>query len=73
MQEKYSKYYDREEQLEKEIRDLAEADKRSVAKEKELYMIRDITYLVHIADELGKKCRYYENLLERNNISYLKK
>lgn len=41
MQDKYSKYYDREEQLEKEIRNLAEVNKRSATKEKELYMIRD--------------------------------
>ncbi len=72
MQDKYSKYYDREEQLEKEIRNLAEVNKRSATKEKELYMIRDITHLAYIADELSKKCRYYETLLERNNISYLK-
>lgn len=70
--EKYYKYYDREEELQKEIEDLAEVDKRSKAKEKELYMIRDITHLVHQVETLAKKCKYYEELLDRNNISYLK-
>ncbi len=72
MQEKYSKYYDREEELEKELIALAEVDKRSKTKEKELDMVRDIIHLAYIADELAKKVRYYEKLLERNNISYLK-
>lgn len=72
MQEKYSKYYDREEKLEKEIMALAEVDKRSRTKEKELDTVRDILHLVYLVEEASKQNRYYEKLLDRNGISYLK-
>lgn len=70
-----SEFYENEKaKLEREISDLWEINKKSKAKEKRLDEINLILIGIgakKVIEEEIVKTRYYERLLEQNNISYL--
>ena len=69
------KYIDKKRKLEMQLQDemaFGEPSKTTLRKIEELERIINYDEWHNAAEELAKKIKYYEELLKRHNISYLK-
>ncbi len=69
------KYIEKREKLERDLADeiaFGEPSKTTLRKLEELKRIIEYGDLLNYSKELKRKTDYYENLLKRHNISYLK-